>query len=178
MEKALSINSMSRHQRVAATILNIARKQFCGIGTRRAKLALNKLAKTSTYAKALRTALEIEDKNLTAKKYHGGDIGGYTYDQIAYWGKHDGIMQLADICRLESWTYGIQESGVYGVTHVIYFELPGVEQISWHFLPPAGHDLPEYLGVWDQKTHSTLVKLERAIGPLVNPSLNQDRQAA
>jgi hypothetical protein len=36
-------------------------------------------------------ALEIEDKNLTAKRYPGGgDIGGYTYKQISYFAKRTG----------------------------------------------------------------------------------------
>ena len=45
-------------------------------GTRKAKLALNRLGKTDVYARALRIALEIEDANLNAKRYFGGDIGG------------------------------------------------------------------------------------------------------
>jgi len=79
---------MTRHKRPAVTLLATARRHFCGIGTRRTKFALNKLSRTSTFAKALRLALEIEDQNLTAKTYHGGDIGGYTYDQISDIRKH------------------------------------------------------------------------------------------
>src|ERR1035438_9659578 len=41
-----------------------ARTQFAGVGTRKAKLALNKLAKTDPYAHALRVALDIEGVNL------------------------------------------------------------------------------------------------------------------
>jgi hypothetical protein len=167
---------MSKGQRTAVTLLNTARRQFCGIGTRRTKLALNKLSRTSTFAKALRTALEIEDNNLTAKKYHGGDIAGYTYDQIAYFDKHDGIMQLIEICKMEGWTFGVHNSHIFGASHVIYFELPATEQLSWHFSPLSGHCLPEYGGVWDQKQNSTLRKLEAAIQPLLNstPPDNED----
>jgi hypothetical protein len=153
-----------------ARSLSAARTSFCAVGTRKTKLALNKLAKTSTYAKALRIALEIEDKNLTAKKYHGGDIGGYTYNEIAYFAKHDGILELIEICRSEGWTLGIQESPVVGATHVIYFDLPGVEQISWHFTPPLQHGLSTYSGVWDGAKNSTLQKLEAAIIRLMNPA--------
>jgi hypothetical protein len=159
---------MSRRQRTAVTLLNTARRQFCGIGTRRTKLALNKLSMTSTLTKALQIALEVEDKNLTAKKYHGGDIAGYTYDQIAYFEKHDGIRKLIEICKLKGWNFGVQESTVFGASHVIYFELPGVEQISWHFSPLSDHHLPVYDGVWNQKQNSTLRKLEAAIQPLLN----------
>ncbi|MGA3074148.1 MAG: hypothetical protein ABSG56_10695 [Bryobacteraceae bacterium] len=156
---------MSIHQRPAVTLLNAARHHFCGIGTRRTKLALNKLSRTSTFARALRVALEIEDQNLTAKKYHGGDIGVYTYDRIAYFNKYDAIMQLVEICKLEGWKCGIQKSTVFGASHVV--ELPEMEQISWHFSPPSNHVVPEYDGVWDQKQNSTLRKLEKAIQPLL-----------
>jgi hypothetical protein len=161
---------MSRRHRERVKILDTARQEFCGVGTRRTKLALNRLAKTSNYAKALRVALEIEDKNLTAKKCHGGDIGGYSYDQIAYFAKHDGIMELIEICKSQGWTFGIHMAGVYGATHVVYFELPGVEQISWHFTPQSGNELPMYPGVWDRQENSTLWKLEAAITLLVNPA--------
>lgn len=161
--------AMSRRHRERVRVLDTARHEFCGIGTRRTKLALNRLAKTSNYAKALRVALEVEDKNLTAKKYHGGDIGGYSYDQIAYFAKHDGIMKLIQICKAQGWTFGIHKAGVFGATHVVYFDLPGVNQISWHFTPPADHELPPYAGVWDYQENSTLRKLEVAITPLVSP---------
>src|SRR5579862_6961720 len=106
-----------KHQRRSVTLLNTARRQFCGMGTRRTKLALNKLCSTSAFAQALRIALEIEDKNLTAKKYHGGDIAGYTYDQVAYFAKHQGIMQLVELCRLENWNFGVHKSTISGATH-------------------------------------------------------------
>jgi hypothetical protein len=170
-----SFTYMSRHQRTAVTLLNTARQHFCGIGTRRTKLSLNKLSRTSMFARALRVALEIEDQNLTAKKYHGGDIAGYTYDQIAYFKKHDGIMRLVEICTLEGWTFGIVESLTFDATHLIYFDLPGVEQISWHFSPPSDHGLPEYDGVWDQKQKSTLRKLENAIQTLLKAARVNDK---
>jgi hypothetical protein len=165
----------TRKQRVRSLVS--ARDHYCGIGTRRTKLALNKLAKTSIYAKALRLAVEIEDKNLTAKKYFGGNIDGYSYSQIAYFAKHDGIMQLVQISKSEGWTFGIQKSEVVGATHVIYFDLPGVEQISWHFTPPPKHELPAYPGQWDGKENSTLLKLEAAIKPLLNPGTSMVQAA-
>lgn len=168
---------MSRRRQALVQVLDTARSRFCGVGTRRTKVALNKLAKTSIYAKALRLALEIEDKNLTAKKYFGGNIDGYSYSQIAYFAKHDGIMQLVEISKSEGWTFGVQKSEVVGATHVIYFDLPGVEQISWHFTPPPTHELPAYTGQWDRKENSTLLKLEAAIKPLVNPGASMVQAA-
>ena len=44
-----------------------SRKNFCGVGSRKIKLLLNKLAKTDNLAKAYRIALEAEDKNISAK---------------------------------------------------------------------------------------------------------------
>lgn len=158
---------MIKHRRTAVILLNTARHHFCGIGTRRTKLALNKVSRTSTFARALRVALEIEDQNLTAKKYHGGDIGGYTYGQIAYFHKYDSIMQLVEICTSAGWTFGVQECGTFDASHVIYFDLPGVEQMSWHFSPTWHHQLPAYDGVWDQQQKSTLRKLENAIQTLL-----------
>jgi hypothetical protein len=159
---------VSRRNRRNAKISGLmsARNKYAGIGTRRVKLRLNKLAKTNVLAKALRIALEIEDRNLTAKKYHGGNIAGYTYDQINYFAKHDGITALIEICKSEGWKFGLQCSDVRGATHVIYFHLPGVEQISWHFTP-NDEGLPAYDGVWDQQENSTLNKLEPAIEKLV-----------
>lgn len=154
---------MTRHKRPAVTLLAAARRHFCGIGTRRTKFALNKLSRTSTFAKALRLALEIEDQNLTAKTYHGGDIGVYTYDQISDIRKHAGIMELVEVCEAQGWPFGIEKSVSFGVTHVIYFELPKVGQVSWHFSPPPDLGLPIYQGVWDQQQNSTLRKLENAI---------------
>src|ERR1700722_11544762 len=64
-EETALLDAPKKNRRTAVALLVSARETFCGIGTRQAKLKLNKLAKTSIYAKALRVALEIEDKNLT-----------------------------------------------------------------------------------------------------------------
>jgi hypothetical protein len=141
-----------------------ARTQFAGIGTRKAKLALNKLAKTDRYAKALRTALEIEDVNLTAKRYFGGDCNGYTYAEIAYSKKSEKIEELIELSKSEGWVFGVQPSDVKDTTHIIYFEIPGVGQVSWHYSPKE--PLPVYSGTWDGKAGSTLPKLDAAISAL------------
>jgi hypothetical protein len=75
---------MSANRRLAIQYLIFAQRGFAGIGTKTAKLTLNRLGKTSAYARALRVALEAEDQNLTAKRYFGGDIGGMTYADVAY----------------------------------------------------------------------------------------------
>jgi hypothetical protein len=142
------------------------RAEFAGVGTRVAKIRLNKLAKTDPYARALRTALEIEDVNLTAKKYHGGSIGGLSYDQLNYAKKAEGIDTLVGFARAKGWTWGVQET-VGQTTHIIYFEFPGVGQISWHYSPEVPGTLPTYPGAWDHQVNSTLRKLETAIHKVI-----------
>ncbi len=100
--------------------LDKARDRFCDLGTRKTKLRLNKLAKTDIYAKALRIALEIEDKNIVAKKYRGGNINAYTYSAVNYFAKEDGIKQLIEICKTQQWTsYGIQKSASRIACHLL-----------------------------------------------------------
>jgi hypothetical protein len=156
---------MSRKRRRKIATLIRARTEFAGVGTRKAKLTLNKLAKTDPYARALRTALEIEDVNLTAKRYFGGDCGGYTYADIAYLKKCEHIEALIEISRSHGWVFGVQPSDVPDTTHIIYFELPDVGQVSWHYSPRG--PLPVYAGQWDGQVGSTLPKLETAIALLL-----------
>jgi hypothetical protein len=155
---------MSRKHRQKINNLIQARTQFAGIGTRKAKLTLNKLAKNDPYARALRTALEIEDANLTAKRYFGGDCGGYTYAEIHYLRKSENIEALIEISKSHGWTFGVKPSEVY-TTHIIYFDIPGVGQLSWHYSPQK--PLPAYSGQWDGMEGSTLPKLEAAISALL-----------
>jgi hypothetical protein len=219
---------MSRRQKIGTLIL--ARTQFAGVGTRKAKLVLNKLAKGDEYALALRVALEIEDVNLTAKRYFGGDCGGYTYADINYLKKGEQIEALIEICKSQGWVFGVHDTGAveqaqnglsgpedcsqcngsgtcdYGrsdhwcepepgyvpslcpcdkcggsgkskhaiqrrqqQTHVIYFDIPGVGQLSWYYSPKQ--QLPVYPGQWDGQEGSTLPKLEAAIAALLTESV-------
>jgi hypothetical protein len=209
---------MSRRQEKINGLIQ-ARTQFAGVGTRKAKLLLNKVAKSDPYARALRVALEIEDVNLTAKRYFGGDCGGLTYADINYLKKADLIESLIEICKSEGWVFGVQATGAELVaidpnaitscsrcegtgtcddggsdfgfepgyypcdncggsgkskhairrrqqqTHVIYFDIPGVGQVSWHDSPRQA--LPIYIGRWDGEEGSTLPKLEVAISALL-----------
>jgi len=156
---------MSRKTKQQVNGLVKARAEFAGIGTRKAKLALNKLAKTDEYARALRTALEIEDVNLTAKRYFGGDCGGYSYAEIAYMKKSENIETLIGICQSQGWVAGVQPFDTIQTTHIIYFDIPGVGQLSWHYSPKG--PLPDYLGQWDGQEGSALPKLEVAVSALL-----------
>ena len=143
----------AKHEALASDLKN-QRSKFAGIGTNKAKRRLNKLAINDPIAKAIRLALEVEDKNISAKQYYG-KYRERNYDQKA--------ILIDDLCKLfkeQNWIYGIQNSDVYPVTHVIYFEIPTCEQISWHFSPTKESDFPIYAGEWDGKQNSTLGKLE------------------
>lgn len=131
------------------------RKTFATIGTNKSKRRLNKLSKNNYLAQALRIALEIEDKNICAKDSY------YKYKEKIYNQKYKLIMELRDIFKLNNWTYGIEKSDVPGVTHVVYFEIPGCEQVSWHLSLNNKNDFPKYDKKWDGKKNSTLDKIEK-----------------
>ncbi len=58
--------------------LKNARKFYCGIGTKKVKLMLNKLSSCSQSALIVRLALEIEDSNIQAKNTKK-EIARYKY---------------------------------------------------------------------------------------------------
>lgn len=133
------------------------RETFCGIGTRKAKIRLNKLAKTDTIAALYRKALEIEDKNIQAKAYP-------SYREEYYEEKSLLIEDLIKTCLAENIKVGYScETTEYeqDTIYIVYFELPNCEQISWHCTDKP--NCPVYDGVWDGKVNSTLPKLEKAI---------------
>ena len=110
---------------------------------------------------AYRIALEAEDKNITAKESYGKYV-----DKI-YKEKERQIAALAELCKEHGWIYGKQESDVRNASHIVYFELPGCEQISFHTnLDVEG--FPEYEKDWDGLECSTLPKLEKSILELLN----------
>lgn len=166
---------MSRNRERKINGLVRARSEFAGVGTRQAKLALNKLAKIDEYARALRIALEIEDANLTAKRYFGGDCGGYSYAQINYLKKGEHIKTLIWISGSQGWAFGVQPCSTFGTTHIIYFDIPGVGQLSWHYSPDA--PLPDYPGEWDGLEGSSLPKLEAAVSILLKRTLDGEARS-
>jgi hypothetical protein len=140
---------MGRGERVRQ--LKYLRETALGIGTRKLKLRLNKLAQDDPLAQAARLALEIEDANVTAKRY------GPRYADRNYYKKQGLMRDLIALFRREEWLFGVHASDVRPATHVIYFEIPGCEQISFHYTPEER--LPEYPKPWDGKQNSTLLKL-------------------
>jgi hypothetical protein len=138
--------------------LGTARDKFLGIGTNKAKRRLNKLAENDDVARSIRIALETEDKNIQAKKTYGG-YRPKIYDQKAYL-----INELGSLFqKQETWKFGIERNKGLETNGIIYFEIPGTEQISWHFSIPKNCSFPNYGKPWDGKVNSTLTKLEDKI---------------
>jgi hypothetical protein len=148
-------------RREAVRRLSSAREQFCGIGTRRTKLQLNKLSKICGEARAFRLALEIEDASTLGKKYGFSKWGYRSYER-----KQALLSELIELCQQEGWEYGRHRNQDFGPRWIVYFHLPHCEQISFH--ADLDIEIPDYLKEWDGKTNSTLDKLEAAISQLLN----------
>lgn len=138
--------------------LEQARAAFCGIGTRKIKLRLNKCSAVSPVARAFRLALEIEDCSTQGKKYRRSE-----WSDRNYFKKSLLIEQLIALCREQKWNHGKQKSDSYFPPFIVYFELPHCEQISFHTSLTKPDIVQEYDGKWDEKRNSTLAKLEAAI---------------
>lgn len=145
-----------KNRRLEASLDN-ARDSFCGIGTRLVKLMLNRLAKTDDVAAAYRLALEIEDVNINAKKYFG------EYKRSYYNKKEELICQLVDMCETKGYNYGKHDQIDISTNFILFFDLPGCEQISWHTNASCARNCPSYDKQWDGIPESTLLKLEEAI---------------
>jgi len=156
LEREQLINDIHIKNELLVEELKKKRKEFAGIGTNKAKRRLNKLSLINPIAKAVRLSLEIEDKNIVAKNTYG------KFKQKIY---NQKTLLILDLCKLfeeQNWVYGIQKDDNPSTSHIIYFEIPTCEQISWHFTPPTfiKKDYPIYKDKWDEKVNSTIGKLE------------------
>jgi hypothetical protein len=137
-----------------------ARTNFLGIGTNKTKRRLTKLSENDEIAKVVLIALYTEDANIMAKKYFG------KYRNEQYNLKYNNILKLIDLFNNHTdWIYGIEKKNDYSTNAIIYFEIPGMEQISWHIYLSNDiiNKLPTYPNKWDCKVNSTLYKLENKI---------------
>ena len=150
-----------QHNRERIKDYNERKDTFChGIGQRRVKLFLNRLVNQGDQtARMYRLALEIEGVNLAAKKA----LMKYHSDYHSYDRKEGMLRELMDVCKAQGVCYGQQRSTAPAATHVIYFDLPGCEQISFHTNMHDAATIPAYDGEWDGKRCSTMGKLEAAI---------------
>ena len=144
------------------------KEEFCnGVGQKRIKLFLNKKIKQGDkVAELYRTALELENCNINAKRYGGS----YTYKEMYYKRKEEYIKQLTQLCAayVESGgvlDYGYVREKCYSTNDIIYFELPNMEQISYHtnLTKKQREAIPKYTKEWDHKEYSSLTKIENAI---------------
>lgn len=132
--------------------LQYLRTNALGIGTNKIKRRLNKLAKESSLAKALRLAIEIEDVNILAKKSYG------TYKDKNYNKKSELIFELVDLFDKNNWVYGIHKNKGRETNAIIFFEIPNTEQISFHIYLHS-RNIQTYSKKWDGKENSTYPKL-------------------
>ena len=135
--------------------LENARNSFCGIGTKKIKCRLNKLAKVNNIAKYVRMLLEVEDINIQAKKYYG------KFKDKNYERKEEELIKLLNYALDNDFKCGVNSCNDYKTSKIAYFELPNEEQISFHC--NVYGDYPKYEKEWDGKINSTLQKLEQYI---------------
>lgn len=132
-------------------------KDFCGHGYKKVKLFLNSIVKKGDYiAEAYRVLLEIEDKNIRAKETYG------KYVEKVYNQKHSLINKMIDLSKEHGFSFGRQDSDVAKTSDIIYFDIEGCEQVSFH-CDLDRDDVPIYEKEWDGLVNSTLSKLENAI---------------
>lgn len=94
----------------------------------------------------------------TRRLKHGG------YRDQAYEKKRNLLKELIGLYREQGWVYGYLSSSVIGVDSVIYFELPDMEQISFHTrMRELGGGIPPYPKPWNGKENYTLIAIEEAI---------------
>ncbi|MBR6516916.1 MAG: hypothetical protein IKT40_08790 [Bacilli bacterium] len=147
-----------KNEKLVRELVN-KRKTFCGVGTRKVKLMLNKLIKSGDInAQLYRLALEIEDKNIQAK-----DHKNYYYRDTIYYHKKMLIYDLIKLCSENNIVFGYHASDVRDTSNIIYFELPNTEQISFHVSLDDTTNIPIYEKEWDGLVCSTLDKLEKVI---------------
>lgn len=150
------------------------RTDMCGIGTRNVKLILNrKIKEGDDIAKLYRLAIETEDANIKAKRYLGKFRDKYYEDKM-----HNITLLVTECLDREDVVFGYQRNNVSYPSHIIYFELPGCEQISFHCSLSEEDEqcIPYYEGAWDKKENSTFPKLERAITNRYRAELSPKKQ--
>ena len=148
------------------------KNDMCHIGQKKVKLLLNSLVKKGDrIAGMYRQILECENCNINAKKYY--NTVRHNYKEHYYNMKKDAIDNLikdiidynSTVSESDMIVFGKQSSDVYDTNDIVYFELPGLEQISFHTdISQSVYDMvPEYKKEWDEKVNSTLSKIESGI---------------
>lgn len=109
--------------------------------------------------------MEIEDKNILAKTTQD-KYGKYNdYTTKIYNAKYQLIKELISLCKNNNYIFGYEKSDTKYPNSIMYFELPDMEQISFH-VDLSDDELktyPQYAGTWDGQENATLRKIENAI---------------
>ncbi len=159
IEKNKSVHNLqeryNENKKILYNQLKKARKDYCGLGTSKVKLLLNKLIQSDRMAQIVRITLEIEDLSIVAKNSYG-DFAKYRYYE-----KQNLIEELMELCDLEGITYGYKDSDIPSMKSIIFFDMP-FQQISWHTNIDKDEKLI-YDKQWDGLECSTLGKLEQYI---------------
>lgn len=147
-------------ERVAVAVKQLGkfRDGIGGVGTREMKCGLNKLAENDSVAKALRLALEVEDRNLQMKADYG------VFRQKKHRQKIRKAWELIDVMEAMGWSVGVDPSERPYTFQMAYFEIPGVEQLSWKII--TLEEMPSYGEGWDGRDLSNLPKIETAVQEL------------
>jgi hypothetical protein len=130
-----------------------SREDFCGIGTCKIKRRLNKIAKTEAKALFLRNLLELEDANLSAKRYFGKHRRRY------YEKKIEKLNQLVDHCKELKLKYGYAIDPKQTFHNKVFYLEYEEFQFSWHYGSGLNF-IPKYENPWDGNLNSTLGKVE------------------
>lgn len=138
--------------------LSFYRTEALGIGTNKIKRRLNKLIETNHIVKIIRTLIDVEDCNISAKKY------SYSKYKNEYYNKKQSLISdLIILYKEHNYIYGRQKSDAIGIKDVIFFELPNSSvQVSFH-TNLKENDVPEYTKCWDRKINSTMDKIFKYI---------------
>lgn len=143
---------------------------FCnGLGFRKIKLRLNKLAVNNPLAKAIRLLLEIETTNAQAKEdKNKGYINVFfqhTTQEMLYYKKSNLIKELVTVCNDNKYEFGVQLKDGHETNAIIYFDLPNTKQVSYH-VTLSNEEIeqyPKYTKEWDGEENSSFTKIEESI---------------
>jgi hypothetical protein len=129
------------------------RENALGIGTRKMKIRLNKIAVQNIEAKIARMVLEIEDVSTQAKNT------SWKYKDKKYFQKQELIEELVEIYKQTDYDYGIQYEENYNTNAILYFELPNGSQVSFHTNWDEEIHVKKYEKKWDGLINSTFKKV-------------------
>lgn len=140
------------------------RKSFAGVGTRKAKIRLNKLNNINSII--IRKLIDIEEYSTFAKIELNS-----IYKDKKYNMKEKLIKELADIFKENNYKYGIQnnlnKNHYKDPDYIIYFKIMGV-QLSFHFNNLYKIKYPKFDEDWDNIPNSTFSKLSKLTKLIIN----------